>query len=177
MTKRDRSKAAEPDDSQPTEVIFVERQFPVVLRWPLIWGLIIILVGMVPWSISTANDYSWQPLAVNWMMLVGVGLLFYWGYHFIGWYFTVLILTDKDISFIKQRGPFRRDVQCLTLNNVQNVNYSIPGMQGAIFKFGNLNIETLSGSGHLRIKTLFKPAELQAEILEAMQALPSTGKA
>ncbi len=144
-TKRDRSHEPEVEENgEEAELIFVERQFPIVLRWPLIYGMIIILVGMIPWSISTANLYSWQPLAVNWMIFVFFVLMTYWAYHFAGWFFTVLILTDEDITFIKQKGFFRRDVQSLTLNNVQSVNYKIPGLQGALFRYGDLKIETLS---------------------------------
>ena len=175
-TKRDRARVQEvEDDGEEPELIFVERQFPVILRYQLIWGLVIILVAMVPWSIATANLYSWQPLAINWLLFGFLVLLFYWGYHFVGWYFTVLILTDEDITFIQQKGLFRRDVQSLTLNNVQSVNYKIPGLQAAIFKFGDLKIETLSGSGHLNVRTMHKPAQLQADILAALQAYGSTG--
>jgi uncharacterized membrane protein YdbT with pleckstrin-like domain len=181
MRKRERSESRAPEHDEAIyeepEVIFVERQFPVVLRWPLIWGLVFILVGMVPWSISTANAYSWQPLAVNWMIVVSLALAGYWVYHFAGWYFTVLILTDQDITFLRQRGFFRRKVTTLTLNNIQSVNYRIPGLQAAMFKFGDIYIETLSGSGHLRLKTYYKPARLQEEILDAMENYTSTGEA
>lgn len=178
MRKRDRSKARAPEhdeeEYQSPEVIFVERQFPIVLRWPLIWGLVFILVGMTPWSISTANSYDWQPLGVQWMMIVGVVLLIYWAYHFVGWYFTVLILTTQDITFVRQRGLFHRQVSSLTLNNVQSVNYKVPGMQGALFKFGDIYIDTLSGTGNMKLKTYYKPARLQEEILDAMENYSST---
>lgn len=156
------------------EVIFVERQFPVVLRWPLIWGMIIILVGMLPWSIATGNAYSWQPLSVQWMAIAGLVLFMYWSYHFVSWYFTILILTDQDITYVRQKGFFRRKVSSLTLNNIQSVNHSIPGLQASLFHFGNLDIETLSGSGHMRLKTFYRPARLQDEILDAMENYGST---
>lgn len=176
MHKRERAhqrEEHEPETHEP-ELLFVERQFPVVLRWPLIWGLIIILVAMVPWSASTANNWSWQPLAVNWMGIGAIVLLVYWAYHFAGWYFTVLVLTDQDITYVQQRGFFHRKVSSLTLNNIQSVNYHIPGFQGALFKFGNLNIETLSGSGHFKLRTFYKPERLQAEILDAVENYGST---
>lgn len=176
-TKRERSHQDDLELDEAPELIFVERQFPIVLRWPLIWGLVIILVGLLPWSIATANIYSWQPQSVTWLIIVSIFLVGFWAYHFIGWYFTVLILTEQDITFIKQHGLFKRDVQSLTLNNVQSVNYTIPGFQAAIFRFGNIRIDTLSGSGRMVIKLLHRPADIQSAILEAMQRAPSTGKA
>lgn len=176
-TKRERAHQDDLELDEEPEVIFVERQFPIVLRWPLIWGLVIILVGLLPWSLATGNDYSWQPQSVIWLGIVSIFLVLYWGYHYIGWYFTVLILTDQDITFIKQHGLFQRDVQSLTLNNIQSVNYKIPGFQAAIFKFGDLRIDTLSGSGRMVIKLLHRPADIQSAILIAMQGAPSTDKA
>ena len=181
MRKRERSELRAPeaheDEYVEPEVIFVERQFPIVLRWPLIWGMMFILVGMVPWSIATANVYDWQPLTVNWMLIVAVALLAYWAYHFAGWYFTVLILTDQDITYIKQRGFFHRKVSSLTLNNIQSVNHVIPGLQAALFKFGDIKIETLSGSGHMHLRNYYKPSRLQEEILDAMENYSSTVEA
>lgn len=180
MSKRDRviERAAQHDvdDGHEPDVIFVERQFPIVLRIPLIMGLVIILVGLVPWSIATGNAYSWQPLTINWLLICSGVLFLYWGYHFTSWYFTVLILTEEELTMIKQKGPFRRSVKSLALNNVQSVNYTIPGLQGTIFHYGDLEIQTMSGSGHMKIKTLYKPARLQAEILEASQEYSSTDK-
>ncbi|MEI7683141.1 MAG: PH domain-containing protein [Candidatus Saccharibacteria bacterium] len=180
MAKRDHSTShkstGRPDDGYEAELIFVERQFPIVMRIPLIAGMFLILVGLVPWSFATANAYSWQPLTINWLIIWSAILLSYWIYHFVGWYFTVLILTSEEVTLIKQKGFFKRSVQSLTLNNVQSVNYTIPGMQGAMFHFGDLRIETLSGSGHMSVKTMFKPALLQAEILEAIQDYSSTDK-
>jgi len=179
MTKRDRSQSrdhADEDITTEAELIFVERQFPIVLRIPLIVGMVLILVGLVPWSIATANAYEWQPQSITWLIVWSLILVAYWAYHFIGWYFSVLILTEEELTRITQKGFFRRTVQSLTLNNIQSVNYTVPGMQAALFHFGDIKIETLSGSGHLRIKTMHKPARLQAEILEAVQAYSSTDR-
>ena len=88
----------------------------------------------------------------------------------------MLILDELEITYVKQKGLFRREVQRLTLENVQSVNYTIPGFQGAMFKFGDIKIATLSGSGHMTIRTLKHPADIQAEILNAVQDGPSTGE-
>lgn len=175
-TKRDRVKKRHTDTDHDPELIFVERQFPVVLRRPLIWGMVIVLVALLPWSIATANAYSWQDISNYWLIFGVLFLMFYWAYHFIGWYFTVLILDELEITYVKQKGLFRREVQSLTLENVQSVNYTIPGFQGAMFKFGDVKISTLSGGGHMTIHTLSHPADIQAEILNAVQGSPSTGE-
>ena len=180
MAKRDRSHDRDhpPEDvTTQAELIFVERQFPIVMRIPLIVGMVLILVGLVPWSIATANDYSWQPHTITWLIVWTIILASYWTYHYISWYFTVLILTEEELTRVTQQGFFRRSVQSLTLNNIQSVNYTVPGMQAALFHFGDIKIETLSGSGHMKIRTMHKPARLQAEILEAVRVYGSTAEA
>lgn len=69
---------------------------------------------------------------------------------------------------VRQSGFFTREVADLALNNIQNVNYKIKGIQGAMFGFGTLKIETLSGAGGFSLKYVYKPAVLQREIMQAV---------
>jgi uncharacterized membrane protein YdbT with pleckstrin-like domain len=69
---------------------------------------------------------------------------------------------------VKQSGFFSREVADLALHNVQNVNYAIKGIQGAMFGFGTVQIDTLSGSGALKLRYVYKPAKLQKEIMDAV---------
>lgn len=67
---------------------------------------------------------------------------------------------------VKQNGFFTREVMDLALHNIQNVNYSIKGLQGAMFGYGKLDIDTLSGSGSLQLEYVHKPAKLQKQIMD-----------
>ncbi len=67
---------------------------------------------------------------------------------------------------VKQNGLFTREVADLALHNIQNVNYKIKGLQGAMFGFGTVNIDTLSGSGGFKLTYVHKPAKLQKMIME-----------
>lgn len=163
--KRERVKKRISITNEDEEVITIERRFPIVLRRPLIFGLLIITVAILPWIFAYGLSLSWLNIAYYWMAICSIFLLFYWLRSWVGWHYSIYVLTNQRIMVVKQSGFFSREVVDLALHNIQNVNYSIKGIQGAMFGFGSLNIDTLSGSGGLRLKYVYKPARLQKIIM------------
>jgi uncharacterized membrane protein YdbT with pleckstrin-like domain len=135
------------------------------MRKQLIFGLLIILVGMIPWAIATANEYSWQGLADGWLLFAVLVLVFYWLRAWVGWYYSIYLLTNKRLMVVTQRGFFNRKVKELALSNVQNVNYEVNGIQAAMFGFGRVEVETLSGGGGMKLNYVHHPAEFQQAVL------------
>lgn len=167
-TKRDRSaktaKKTFAGQQDGEKVLVVERKYPIVLRKPLIFGLLIILLGLLPWSFATYFDFSWVGYT-NWWLAAWVFVLtWYWIRAWVGWYYSVYVLTNQRILLVSQRGFFGREVNDLTLNNIQNVSYKIAGFQAAMFGFGTVTIETLSGSKPIRLKYIHGPAEFAQSI-------------
>lgn len=72
----------------------------------------------------------------------GAAVLFY---QWIGWYFSVFIVTDQRIRQSSQNGLFGRSVIDLNLDNIQNISYNIPGFTGEIFGFGTIVLQTMVG--------------------------------
>lgn len=169
-TKKSRAKSRTFAGQQENEeVINVEHRHPIVMRRQLIIGMLILLVAIIPWAIATANLYSWQVYA-NWFVLLGLFILaFYWFRVWVGWYYTVYVLTSYRIMVIKQHGFFNRDVSELALSNVQNVNYKIRGVQASLLGFGDVIVETLSGGEPLKLKTIYKPVRFQQVVLEVIR--------
>lgn len=166
QNKRDRVKKRISITASDEEVLAVIRQYPIVLRRPLIWGMILILVGLLPWTIAEGNNLSWKPYAIGWMIFIVLCLIIYWLRSWISWHYSVYVLTDQRIMVVRQSGFFTREVADLALHNIQNVNYTIRGFQGALFRIGKLKIETLSGGGDLELEYVYKPAILQKQIMD-----------
>src|SRR5579884_4266890 len=99
------------------EIIRVNRQFPIVMRRPLIYGMLILVVGLLPWAFAFGNMYSWAEQAAWWLILCVIILALYWLRTWVGWYFTVFVLTDKRVVMTRQKGLFDRTVSELALNN------------------------------------------------------------
>lgn len=169
-TKKDRALRKKFDGQHDDEqVILVERQHPVVMRRQLIFGPLIIIVVLLPWAYATGNDLAWVGYTY-WGLLVGFAIFgFYWLRTWVGWYYSVYVLTNTRIMIVKQHGFFGREVTELALNNVQNVNYKIKGAQASLLGYGNVIIETLSGSKPLSLRMVHKPAKLQQAILEVVR--------
>jgi len=156
-----------PDEFDNEDVIKMARQFPIVLRRPLIYGMLIIVVGLLPWAWAVGRGYSWVSYAAWWMLISVIVLAVYWLLSWVGWYFSVFVLTDKRIVVTRQRGFFDRTVSELALNNIQNVTYQVKGMQAAIFHFGDISIATLSGSGGFDIRTVHRPERFARAVIKA----------
>jgi hypothetical protein len=175
MTKRDNAKRKQFSGQHPDEeIIHVTRKFPIVLRKSLIWGLVIIVLTLIPWAIAYPNSYSWLNLSYIWMITGTVILTIYWFISWVSWYYSVYVLTTHRIMLIKQNGLFDREVSELTLNNIQNVNYRIKGLQASMFKYGDITIETLSGSENLILEKIHHPIRFQQQILNRAHKFSST---
>lgn len=169
-TKQSRARKHSFAGQQADEVvILVEHQHPIVMRRALIWGMLILLGVTIPWAIATVNFNDWV-VYTNWFILFGFLVLgFYWLRTWVGWYYSIYVLTSTRIMIVRQRGFFSREVSELALSNIQNVNYKIVGVQGSLLGFGTVTVETLSGSKPFRLRTVTKPVRMQQAILETIR--------
>lgn len=175
MAKRDNVRRKQfPGQHPDEEIIHVARKFPIVLRKPLIWGLVIIVFALIPWAIAYSSSYDWLNLTYIWLVGGAVILALYWFISWVKWYYSVYILTTHRIKIINQNGLFDREVVDLTLNNIQSVNYHIKGMQAALFKYGDIIVETLSGGEDLKLEKIHHPVGFQQKIQKAAHKFSST---
>src|SRR6266536_1558891 len=105
------NKAAEdkqfPGQHEGEEVELLFRQHPLVMRKALIFGLLLILVGVVPLDFpqvysSDSLSSFFTKVALIMPLIVFAG----WFYRWVGWYYTVYIVTDRRILEVKQKGFF-----------------------------------------------------------------------
>jgi hypothetical protein len=74
----------------------------------------------------------------------------------IGWYFSIYIVTDQRFIQITQKGLFTRSVVDIALNQIQMINYEISGLQETLLGFGTIRVQTFVGE--LVIKDVHHPA-------------------
>jgi polyferredoxin len=157
-----------PGQHEGEEVDFVFRQHPLVMRKALIGGLLVIVVSVLPLDFPQIYSNEWLAGLLLKVMIGGVVLVFAaWFYRWVGWYYTLYIVTDRRILEIKQRGLFDRKVNEWQLDGISNVNYHIGGFQAVIFGFGDITARTYIGD--LEMKTIHKPAEVHAQLVEAVR--------
>lgn len=163
-------------DNQPKEfpgqhpgenVILVFRQHPVVMRLQLIYGMLAILIGIVPLLIFPLSNLAFY-------IMIGTPILvfFYWFYHWIGWHYSVYIVTNQRLIDIRQHGLFNRKVSEVGFDKVQSINYHIKGLQAALLKFGDINVQTYTSEWTLR--NVMHPEEVHSKMMEVTHSITST---
>lgn len=170
MAKRKQKDKAQPDGFTPEfpghhhdeKVELVFRQHPAVMRRPLIYGMLAILLGIVPLMIWPLSNTATQ-IALG----VPVLVILYWFYHWIGWYYSVYILTDQRLIDIQQHGLFNRRVNEVALERIQSVNYHVKGLQAAMFKFGDITVQTYVGDWVMEM--IYEPVEVHSYVMTAVR--------
>jgi Bacterial PH domain len=153
-------------EGETVELLF--RQHPLVMRKELIIGLLLILVGVLP--LDFPQVYGSERLA-GFFIKVALGMpilvLAGWFYRWVGWYYTVYIVTNRRILAIRQKGFFDRQVDEWQLEDISNVNYHVGGFQAVLFGFGDITARTYIGD--LEMKKIHQPAKVHDELVQAVR--------
>lgn len=122
------------------EVVLVFRRHPLAMRKGFYALLIPFVLASIPTLINPA-ELTFLYIALGGL---GLGLLLFF-YHWIGWYYSVFIVTDQRVRQVSQRGLFGVSVIDLDVSKIQNISYNIPGLSGELFGFGSIVIQTYVG--------------------------------
>lgn len=122
------------------KVLFVFRRHIIAMRRGFYGLLIPFALASIPYLLM--SDSFW----LLWVALGGfvLGLLIFF-YHWIGWYYSIFIVTNQRIQQTSQTGIFGKSVIDLSLSKIQNISYNIPGFTGELFRFGTIVIQTYVG--------------------------------
>jgi signal transduction histidine kinase len=152
------------DQFDDEEVLYVFHKHPIVMRKGLVFGAFGPLIGVLPTAVkpTLGIDFFFGGLLVG--LILGLIIFFpYW----LGWHFSVFIITDQRFIQITQKGFFHRSVADLSLAQIQSVNYSVAGIQETILGFGTITMKTYVGE--LEIKDIPHPAKVQKKILSILR--------
>ncbi len=152
------------DQFDDENVLFVFRKHPIVMRKGLIFGAFAPLLGVLPAAIKPDLGMGWffGGLVIG-ILVWGLVLFPFW----IGWYYSVFIVTDQRLIQITQKGLFHKTVVDLTLNQIQMVNYQVAGLQETLLGFGTIMMQTYVGD--LVIHDVHHPAKIQKKILNVLK--------
>lgn len=150
------------DQLEGEEVLFVFRKHPVVMRKGLVFAMLAILVGTIPALIRPEYSYFFGGLAAG---FVTGGLIFF--PFWIGWFYSIFIVTDQRLVQITQKGLFNRSVVDLNLSQIQMVNYQVAGLQETVLGYGTIMMQTYVGD--LVIHDVHHPAKIQKKLLSILR--------
>lgn len=148
------------------EMLLMFRRHPVVMRKALVLMMVAVLVGALVGMFRSGNAATvgtffvqfFTPVIIS--ILVGLIPLFY---YWIGWYYSICIVTDQRFIQFKQKGIFRsRSVNDIPLSRILSVNYEVSGMMETLLGFGTIIIQTFAGD--LILTKVPKPAKNHRKI-------------
>ncbi len=148
------------DQFDDEEVLYVFRKHPIVMRKGLVLGLLGPLIGVLPAAFDPNLGFN-----VFFGGLIGgclLGLLIF-SPSWVGWHFSVFIVTDQRFIQITQKGLFNRAVADLALAQIQSVNYEVKGLQETMLGFGTIHMRTYVGD--LVIHNVHRPARIQKKVI------------
>ncbi len=167
------------DQFDDEEVLFVFHKHPVVMRKGIVISSVGILAGPI-YTLLLTVIYAHNPdkyPSPNFFFLsliasFGLSILLFLPY-WIGWYFSIFIVTDQRFIQISQKGLFHRSVADLGLSQIQSVNYEVAGLQETMLGFGTIKMQTYVGD--MTIHDVHHPAKIQKKILGILRTEGITG--
>ena len=152
------------DQFDDEEVLFVFRKHPIVMRKGLILGMFGPVVGILPSTFKPELGFGWFFGGLAAGIILGI-LCFIPSW--IGWHFSVFIVTSQRLIQITQKGLFNRSVVDMGLEQIQMVNYQVAGLQETLLGFGTIMMQTLVGD--LVIHDIHHPGRIQKKILQILR--------
>ena len=150
-----------PGQRENEQVLFVFRRHIIAMRRGFYALAIPFVISSVPFLLMP--DTLW----LFWVAMGGLGfglLLFF--YHWIGWFYSIFIVTNQRIQQTSQSGVFGKTVIDLSLSKIQNISYNVPGLAGELFKFGTIIIQTYVGD--LVIRNVEHPDSIYNKLQDAV---------
>lgn len=144
------------------EVLFVFRRHPIVMRK----GFYMLLI---PFLIASLPTLVW-PGELKWLYIAGGGLLLgllLFSYHWMGWYFTVFIVTNQRLRQVSQSGFFSKSVIDLGLSKIQNISYNVSGATAAMLGFGTIVVQTYVGD--LVLDRIHHPGDVYTKLHDVVK--------
>jgi uncharacterized membrane protein YdbT with pleckstrin-like domain len=154
------------DQFDDEEVLLVFHKHPIMMRRGLIIGMVAWLLGPIYTLMLTYTRPNNPPnltfFGISLVMSIVLGLILFTP-SWIGWHFSVFIVTDQRFIQITQKGLFHRSVADLGLAQIQSVNYEVAGLQETLLGFGTIKMQTYVGD--LTIHEVHHPARIQKQLL------------
>ena len=153
--------------NEDEEIILVFRRHIIAMRK----GFYLLLI---PFVIASLPVLVW-PGELMWLYVafggLGFGCLLFF-YHWIGWYFTVFILTNQRLRQTSQSGLFGKSVIDLDISKIQNISYNVPGFTAEVFDFGTIVVQTYVGD--LLLDKIHRPSLVYNTLQKAVKNSTST---
>lgn len=150
------------------QVLFLRRQHKIFFYLPIL--LFVFLALIVIFLVSFLNEEVYQKFSNLILFLELVYFSILWLMLFLDlmvYSLTTLIITNKRIIKIEEKGLFNYERSELELDKIQDVNINVSGILGNFLNFGDILIQTAGAENKFKFSNLPSPLKIKTIILEA----------
>jgi membrane protein YdbS with pleckstrin-like domain len=150
-------------------------------NWAAIWGrsvallfsvLIPLIVVSAIGSLDTVKivvqngnpDSFFMVLIFSWVFIVWNLLFVLWTDH----YLDILVITNKHLIDIEQKGIFAREVSVIQLNKIQDITTDVHGFIPTVVGFGIIKIQSAGTGKEFMIHNINHPEYVRTKIKQAI---------
>ncbi|MCK5590704.1 MAG: PH domain-containing protein [Candidatus Pacebacteria bacterium] len=134
--------------------------------------LFVFLLLLLPFFIALAGkilsiEYTFEISGSTITLFViasSIFLLLIWMMFFMIWtdyYLDILILTNKHVIDVEQKGLFSRELSAFRLDKIQDVTAESNGMIQTFLSFGTIHIQTAGEDQDFIVRGIPKPFEVK----------------
>jgi hypothetical protein len=152
------------DQFDDEEMMMLFRKHPIVMRKALVFGSLMLLFGVIPSLVVPTFQVFFIGLGVGFALMV---LIIF--YSWIGWWFSVYIVTNQRFIQISQKGLWQRSVVDIGVDKIQMVSYQVKGFQETLLGFGTIVVQTYVGE--LVIHDVHHPKKVQKRLSHILREL------
>lgn len=124
------------------------------------------IAGTIPLQIDSLVEISGNGasfavfILFSWFLFLWIGAFIIWTDYFL----DVLIVTNRRIINIEQKGLFSREISSLRLDKIQDITIDISGILATFLSFGNMRIQTAGEQEEFLIRFIQNPESLKKTI-------------
>jgi len=130
------------------DLVLVVREDLVIIATKAI-GLFLVFLTLLACRTLLLGFLDKLGIAVFDLIFFGVNamLILIFSIIFHNYYLSIQIVTSERIIDVDQRGLFNREVNTLSISNIEDVSYKKSGFWGTLLDFGNVVVQTAGNSG------------------------------
>lgn len=127
--------------------------------------LVVVIAGLILADFTAGN----AKLFYAGTFLYSLWLIFMWLWFFMSWtdyYLDSIIITNKQVIDIDQKGLFNRETSNFDINRIQDVTVDVNGFFATVFDFGDLHIQTASDEREFILHNAANPHQAKELIMK-----------
>lgn len=147
------------------EILLLLRQHPIT---QVKWVVITIILLLLPWLFTFVGVLNFLPPTFQFIASLGWYLLIF-GFAleaFLSWFYNVYIITDERVIDVDFESLLFKNISSAKIEKIEDVSAATKGTLGAIFDYGDVQIQTAGAQVEFDFKSVPFPSRVTAFLNE-----------